>query len=226
MATRLPLEQETLGSRPSSPVFMKMILASNLSFLLTHGYALTGIPKNRMKIGYIITASKGASSTEYIRKIEKELQENGYNFAEFDFEDKTREQIEKFFEDKDVIHIEGGDTFYLLKAIKKTGFDKILVKMLIRGKIYVGTSAGASIMGPSIEFSSHIPSNASEEDLKALGLAPFLIKCHYTDDQKQEFKKRSQAIRYPVKFLRDGQGILVEGDKYTFIGEGNEVQLD
>ena len=47
-----------------------------------------------------------------------------------------------------------------------------------------------------------------------------------TPIQKQEFKKRSQAIRYPVKFLRDGQGILVEGDKYTFIGEGSEVRLD
>ncbi|MFA5936306.1 MAG: hypothetical protein WC822_00300 [Candidatus Paceibacterota bacterium] len=38
---------------------MKLILGSDLSFLLKYGYALTGIPKDQMKIGYITTASKG-----------------------------------------------------------------------------------------------------------------------------------------------------------------------
>jgi len=38
---------------------MKLILASDLSFLFKYGYELTGIPKDQMRIGYITTASKG-----------------------------------------------------------------------------------------------------------------------------------------------------------------------
>lgn len=39
---------------------MKLILASDLSFLLKYGYDLTGISKSKMKIGYVTTASKGS----------------------------------------------------------------------------------------------------------------------------------------------------------------------
>ena len=38
---------------------MRLILASDQSFLLKYGYDLTGIPKNQMKIGWVTTASKG-----------------------------------------------------------------------------------------------------------------------------------------------------------------------
>jgi len=39
---------------------MKLILGSDLSFLLKYGYDLTGIPKDQIRIGYVTTASKGA----------------------------------------------------------------------------------------------------------------------------------------------------------------------
>lgn len=204
---------------------MKLILASDLSFLLEYGYALTGIPKEEMKIGYITTASKGASSTDYIKEIEKTIRQHGFNIQEFDIEGKTTEQLEKFFANKNIIHMEGGDTFYLLNAVKQ-GFDKVLNDLLNKGKIYIGTSAGTSIMGPSIEFSSHIPKGTSAHDLQALGFVPFLIKCHYKDDKEQEYREKLQEIKYPVRFLRDGQGILVEDGTYTFIGKGKEVILN
>ncbi|MEI7765788.1 MAG: hypothetical protein WCI93_04385, partial [bacterium] len=35
---------------------MKLILASDYTFLLKYGYNLTGIPKDQMKIGYVNTA--------------------------------------------------------------------------------------------------------------------------------------------------------------------------
>ena len=121
--------------------------------------------------------------------------------------------------------MEGGHTHYLLKAVRQSGFDKILRDLLNKGIIYVGTSAGASIVGPSIEFSSHIPKEVSNEELQSLGLVPFLIKSHYTDAKKEEYTERIKTLKHPIKFLRDGQGILVEDGKYTFFGEGQEVKL-
>ena len=204
---------------------MKLILASNLGFVLKYGYDLTDIPKDQIKIGYITTASKGATNADYVEALKVRIKEAGYYFEELDIEDKTKEELKEFFKDKNVIHMEGGNTFYLLKAIRKTGFDKILSELLNEGKVYIGTSAGSSIMGPTIGFSSHIPENTREDELEALNFVPFLIKCHYADDKEKEYKEILQTIKYPVKILRDGQGILVEDSKYTFMGDGEEVKL-
>ncbi|MBU2250246.1 hypothetical protein KKG80_01495 [Patescibacteria group bacterium] len=38
-------------------------------------------------------------------------------------------------------------------------------------------------------------------------------------------KEKIKTLKYPIKILRDGQGILVDDNKYTFIGDGEEVKL-
>ena len=204
---------------------MKMLLASNGQFLIEEGYKLLGIPTNKIRIGYITTASKGASNNEYIKIHKKIMREQKLSFQEIDIENKSENELRKFFSDKNIIHMEGGDTYYLLKVIKKTRFSEIIKELLQRGVIYVGTSAGSSIIGPTIEFSSHIPKEATNEELKSLNLVPFLVKSHYTDSKEVEYKERTKTIKYPIKFLRDGQGILVEDKKYTFVGKGAEVKL-
>ncbi len=204
---------------------MKLLLASNGQFLIDKGYKLLGIPKDKIHIGYIITASKKVSSKEYIKIYKQLMKDNKYSFEEIDIEDKTEKELKEFFKDKNIIHMEGGNTFYLLEAIKKTGFDKILKEFLNEGKIYVGTSAGSSIMGPTIGFSSHVPENTPEQKLKSLNFVPFLVKSHYKDVKAEEYRKILKTIKYPVKILRDGQGILVENGKYTFMGDGEEVKL-
>ncbi|OHA17456.1 MAG: hypothetical protein A2825_00825 [Candidatus Taylorbacteria bacterium RIFCSPHIGHO2_01_FULL_43_120] len=205
-------------------LIMKIILASDLSFLLAEGYALTGIPKEEMRIGYVITASKGDSNTDYVRKLEKDIAESGYKFEEYDIEDKTARQLREFFSDKNVIQVEGGNTYYLLKAFRKTGFDKML-NALLKDKIYIGTSAGSSILGPTIELTSHAPENVQKSELKGLGLVPFLIKCHYKEEKEEEYKAKLKDLKYSVKFLRDSQGFLIENEKITFHGTGQEVKI-
>ena len=39
-----------------------------------------------------------------------------------------------FFKNKNVIHVEGGNTFYLLKAIRESGFAEVLKELLNEGK--------------------------------------------------------------------------------------------
>lgn len=204
---------------------MKLLLASDGDFLFERGYSLLNIPKNKISIAYITTASKAASNKEYVKFYKKMMADNGYKYEELDIENKTEEDFKNFFKDKNIIYMEGGNTFYLLKAIKKSGFDKVLRALLEKGIIYVGVSAGSAIMGPTIEASSHVPDNISKEDLKALGYVPFLIKAHYIDNEREGYLKKIKNINHPLKFLRDGQGILVENGKYTFVGEGEEVKL-
>lgn len=204
---------------------MKMLLSSDGDFLFRAGYDLLGIPKDKIFVGYIVTASKVASSDEHVNVHKKRMMENGIKYEEIDIENKSEKEIKEFFRNKNIIHMEGGHTFYLLRAIKKTGFDKILKELLKNGIIYIGTSAGSSIMGPTIGFSSHIPDNASAEDLQALNYIPFLFKAHYTDDKRENYMAKMRTINYPVRFFKDGQGMLIEDGKYTFVGEGKEVKL-
>lgn len=204
---------------------MKLILTSNYTFLLKYGYGLTGIPKEKMKIAHIITATKGKGS--FNPKYKNIIEENGYKLNSFDIEGKTEEEIRNFFDDKNIIQMEDGSTFYLLKVIRETGFGKILNEQLEKGKVYIGTSAGAYIMCPSIEVSSWNENQNffGVEDFTALNYVPFVLYAHYKDEEKEFVNNKIKTLKYPIHILRDEEGMFCEGGVCKFIGEGEEVIL-
>src|SRR5690606_16433664 len=57
--------------------------------------------------------------------------------------------------DKDVIFVVGGDTDYLMSVYLKTGFDKLLPKLL-ESKVYVGSSAGSQVVGMRLPTSAYL----------------------------------------------------------------------
>ncbi len=205
---------------------MKIILASDLSFLLKYGYALTGIPQEQMKIGYVNTAAKGARHQEFFATVKSTIKERGYNFEEIDIEGKSLAELRSFFADKNVIHIEGGNTFYLLKAVRETGFAVVLRELLEAGKVYIGTSAGAYLMCPSIEVSNWNDDgrdNFGVTDFTALGYVPFFLKVHYRDEYEEQVKENRGKLIYPLRILRDGEGILIEDGKDIFYSDQKET---
>ncbi len=207
---------------------MKLILGSDLSFLLKYGYDLTCISKDQMKIGYITTAAKGDRG-DFSRKLKFAIKDAGYNFEEIDIEGKTKEELRNLFKDKNIIHIEGGNSFYLIKVIRETGFAEILKELLEEGKIYIGTSAGSYIMCPTIEVSNWDTTGKIRygvTDFTALNYVPYVFKVHYKDEQESKVRENMKTLKYPLRILRDGQGILVEDGKYTFVGDGEEVKFD
>ena len=50
---------------------MKILLASNGKFLIEGGLDLFGIPKDKIRIGRITTASKGNDNKDYIERHRK-----------------------------------------------------------------------------------------------------------------------------------------------------------
>lgn len=209
---------------------MKLILSSDGSFLLKYGYGLTGIPKDQMRIGYITTATKMVRThKQFFEDYKNKVIEEGYNLEEIDIEGKTEVELREFFKNKNVIHIEGGNTYYLLKIIRETGFDRILKDLLDEGKVYIGTSAGSYIMCPTIEVTNWNMSGKDRfgvTDFTALNYVPFVLKVHYKDDQEDIIREKIKTLKYPIRILRDGQGILVEDNKYIFVGDGEEVILN
>jgi len=209
---------------------MKLILSSDGSFLLKYGYKLTGIPKDQMKIGYITTAYQvSRNNFEFFENFKNKVKEEGYNFEEIDIKGKDEEELREFFKDKNIIHFEGGNTFYLLKAIQETGFDKILKDLLDRGVVYIGTSAGAYVACPTIEVANWNDDGKDKfgiADFTAFNLVPFVLKVHYKDEKEELTREKMKTLKYPIRILKDGQGILVEDNRYTFVGYGEEVILN
>lgn len=205
---------------------MKLLLASKEKFLIKKGYSLLNIPKDKLRIGYINTALKVVEDTEYLaymKEYEEEMVKNNIYFERFDIKDKTEKEIREFFADKNVIQVSGGNPFYLLKTVYESGFDKILKDLLNDGLCYVGCSSGSYIMCPTVEVGGWKISRNKHgvTDFTALGYVPFLIKCHYSDDQKEKVLEKIKTLKYPLKLLTDNQGILVDNGKYSFVGEGD-----
>lgn len=209
---------------------MKLILASDLSFLLKYGYDLTGISKGQIKIGRVITASKveDEKTQLFIEKVKNTIIGNGYSIEDIDIKDKKEEEIRDFFKDKNIVHIEGGNTFYLLKIIKEVGFDKILNDLLSEGRVYIGTSAGAYVMCPTIEVSGW-ESNSKDTfgltDFYALNYIPFVLKVHYKDEEEELVREKIKTLKYPLYILRDGQGMFCGNGNCEFVGDKEEVKL-
>ena len=207
---------------------MKLILGSDMSFLVKYGYDLTGIPKADMRIGYVTTAAKGVRTKEFFVNLERQVAETGYDFEKFDIEGKSAEEMRSFFAGKNVIHIEGGNTFYLLKAIRETGFALVLDELLKEGKVYIGTSAGSYIMCPSIEVADWNETGVNRfgvTDFTALKYVPFVLKVHYKDEMQESVWEKMKTAHFPLRILCDGQGILVDNGNTTFIGDGEETVL-
>jgi dipeptidase E len=123
-----------------------------------------------------------------------------------------------------VIFVEGGNTFYLLGAIRASGFDRVLKKLIERGVVYVGSSAGSNVACPTIEVSTWKKPGEEKENfgvtnLSAMNLVPFLLKVHYTPEMKGFLEQKIANAKYPVKLLSDGQAILVKGDEIELVGE-------
>jgi len=167
-------------------------------------------PAYDITIAFITTASKPEEDKSYVEKDREIMKEMGFNIEEIDIEGKNKNQLMKLFESKDIIFVEGGNTFYLLKAIKKSGFEKVIKKLLKRGKVYIGAGEGSIVAGR-----------------EGMNLVPFDIFVHYLPEHAEIIKKKMpfKWQRRKLKILTDEQAILVQGSQRILIGQGEKIRL-
>jgi len=210
---------------------MKLFLASNGKYVIEKGLKIFTEPGKSFKLAHITTAQKGIDNREYIKDHQKKLTELGYDFKELDIEDKSEIELRKTLKGVDAVWVDGGNTFYLLKAFKETSFDRIIKDFINKRLIYFGSSAGSLITCPTIETSlwkvseKDVKNDYGLKDLTGLNLVPFLLKVHYKPEQKDLLKKKIKGTRYPVRVLQDSQAFLVQNGKIEFIGKGKEIKL-
>ena len=125
----------------------------------------------------------------------------------------------------DMIHLSGGDTFYFLKYLKKSGIFYSLKTFVRRGGTLTGLSAGGIIMGPSIAPASYPEFDCDENSEEiinwtGLSLSRFDFFPHYKNSYRYERELLEQSLKTSRMILAapDYSGIVINGEDIEFLG--------
>lgn len=186
-------------------------------------------PAYDVTVAFITTAAKPEENLDYVQRDWRIMKEDmGFNIEEFDIEGKTEVQVMKELELKDIIFVEGGNTFYLLNAMRRCNFEKVIRKLLKQGKVYIGVSAGSIVAGRTIKTAGWFGDQnvAGIRNLKGLNLVPFDIFVHYKPEHGEIIRQKIANPRKRAKNLKiitDEQAILVQGKEVDLIGGGEAI---
>lgn len=146
------------------------------------------------RITFIPTASRVEEYVVYVEEGRAALEQMGLIVDELDVSTAATADIAAKIRTNDYIYVSGGNTFYLLQELKKTGADAIIADAVNAGKLYIGESAGSIIASADIEYVKGMDSVEPAPDLPdfaALSLVDFYTVPHYNSFP---FKESAQQI--------------------------------
>lgn len=193
-----------------------LVMSSNgLSSRKLHDEIKKYINKEHKRAVIITTASVGYKENDWhIPQLVAQLQVLGLEVCCFDIEFEPVEQLLQY----DVIAINGGNPFYLLKEIRKTGCTEIF-RSLIEAKVVIGISAGSIVFQESIDlvaqYSAEMNEGVGLSDFKGMYLTAEEILPHYHRFINKYDRFEERAIEYEIvknkKITRidDGEALII-----------------
>ena len=207
---------------------MKSILGSSglsTELIIKACEDLVGKNRKDINIAIINEAIKGESGDH--RWFVDELQHLsgiiGGNMEFIDIQADPLDYIEQRIVAADLVYCFGGNTDYLANIFIKTGFDKILPKILAE-KVWVGSSAGSCVLchKESEEIQKAIYKEKRETD-HFMDIIPIIFLPHlhgFYEFDKKEVGDASKLTDLPVYALSDEAAIIVNDDNpLRIIGE-------
>lgn len=212
---------------------MKLLLTSNglsNNKIIKAFSELVGLPNSKIHIAFIPTASnveegdKGWLINDYTNL-------KNQNFASIDIVEISALPKEIWLpriKAANVLFFGGGNTYYLLSWLKKSGLDKMLPELL-KTRVYVGISAGSMV--PTINLRMSTSQKTYSEiiyqikDDKGLGFVNFHIRPHFNSKffPKARFEylqKIAKDIPEPIYAIDDDTAVMVNGGKIEVVSEG------
>ena len=125
-------------------------------FLCSHFSSVGSLIKEEIenkKVAFIPTASLREGYTGYVGSARKLFKKLGAIVTEIDISTEAYSTIQSVFEEADVIYFTGGNSFFLMDQLRKTGADGLLKKVL-RWKIDDRRVGRRNYMCSSINISS------------------------------------------------------------------------
>ena len=178
------------------------------------------------KLAYI--PSRTDKERRYFEKARPELTSWGVtDLFYFDVDQEFEESQLDEFKSCDGIFLSGGNTYLFLKNLQERNIVTYIKQMVQEGKTLIGVSAGSIIMSKSIKIAGfHDQNEVQLSELNGLGLVDFEFMPHWNREKHQldELLDYSLLQEEIIFTCRDGDGIVIDGDKIEFHGEIKEIR--
>lgn len=196
----------------------KLFLASSFQDVCNIFADFEKDPKGKT-VTFIPTASAVEEVVFYVEAGKKALEKLGAIVDELDISTATSDEISTKLRNNDFIYVTGGNTFFLLQELKRTGADEIIIEEVSGGKLYIGESAGAMVTAANIEYAKAMDSCKKAPgllDFDALGLVDFYTVPHYTNFPFKEAAQNmvdSYSSALNLSPISNNEAILVVGNE-------------
>lgn len=176
-------------------------------------------------VTFIPTAGNVEKMVFYIGAARKSFEKLGVIVDELDISVARAEEVADKLKRNDYIYVSGGNTFYLLQELKKSGANKIITEQIALGKLYIGESAGSMVVSPNIEYAKKMDDSAKAPELEeytALNIVNFYPLPHHTNFPFAKIVEKiiaeygSKQNLYPIS---NKQAILVAGDDVKVVSK-------
>ncbi|HOR02209.1 MAG TPA: Type 1 glutamine amidotransferase-like domain-containing protein [Candidatus Woesebacteria bacterium] len=150
----------------------QFFLTSAANYVLSDIVKNLPMSSNKYNVAFIPTASEVYNEdTQWVDNDRNALIKMGFNLkTEFSITGLKKEEIITKLENINLIFVCGGNPFYLLDQVIKSGFDEILKDKTNPDTIYIGSSAGSMIIGDHIDLVSTADEVSKALQLKSKGL--------------------------------------------------------
>jgi dipeptidase E len=175
-------------------------------------------PLPHKSVAIVTTAAEGKEHNKYSKLAESQFRNFGFNVIDFiDIENNPRADFSIY----SVIYVCGGNTFKLLKYAQEANFKDGIIKLFERGGIYIGVSAGAIILAPTIQIAASVdpePNEVGIINLEGLALIDFEVHPHYDPSHDKELITYQKTTANKVVRISNSQAIVLTGTKQQVIG--------
>jgi dipeptidase E len=191
---------------------------------------LTSLAGRRKRVALILNAldNRRDARDKWLASQTEALTRLGFIVEELDLRNYfTRKgNLKEVLRRKDAVWINGGNAFLLRRAMRQSGFDLEIHELLRTDEVvYAGFSAAVCCAAPTLRGAEAVDDpNAVAEKYDSeivwdgLGLIGYNVAVHYRSDHSESADVEREIQYYQdhnisYETLRDGQVIIVDGDK-------------
>lgn len=163
------------------------------------------LPKPPAKVAFIPTAGDVYESRPWLEAERQALVDAGYGVYDVGLNGQPAEELKQALEPSTVIFVAGGNTTYLFERARASGLHKI-IRNLLQDRIYVGSSAGSILAGPTVEpfIEEDLPELSKDFSLSSpngLGLVDYIVLPHH-QTYVESHDKIERAYGNRLKFCK------------------------
>lgn len=213
---------------------MKLYLSSY--FLGNQPEHLAALVGDNKKVGIIMNAADiygNAKHPDYLAKETTKFKELGLDAEELDLRDyfDDNSPLKAKLMSYGLLWVMGGNSFVLRRAMRMSGFERIIGDLVNSGQlVYGGFSAGSVVATKTlrgidlVDNPDEVPDGYNPETIwEGLGFVDYSIAPHYKSDHPESAAIDTVVAYFekeniPYKAISDGQAIVIDGADTQIVG--------